>query len=393
MGERVIGRGTKVQGVSAESPLSAASIVRNRKAYPVAIINGDTVLEVDGQRVHSAEELAASLDATHDSKPAHVKIYRTEWIPTLEVPRARLLPGNSAEQRLGISGWTRGRDWRASGFYGHYATYAEVLQLVAALAVGLFVSLSFKRNWAGALLMAAIAGLGFSLLLTVTRASWLAFLISTAVILLVGASRRAIITVGLLAVPLVLAGLFVLHQKRKVGFFDKQDGSISWRETVWHEGFSLLVRKPRHLLVGVGMDSIKAHWREWGLFDEGRLPIGHMHSNLLQIALERGLPALIAWFLLLGVYIRLLWRLNGELGKNHMDPRGAKEKIVWMKGPSQTGEWIDRGIVLGALGGTLGFFASGLVHYNWGDSEVVMIFYFLMGLSLALRKQAKLATA
>jgi hypothetical protein len=47
-------------------------------------------------------------------------------------------------------------------------------------------------------------------------------------------------------------------------------------------------------------------------------------------------------------------------------------------------QWIDRGIALGALGGLVGFFCSGLVHYNWGDSEVVMIFYFIMGLSLVL---------
>jgi len=41
------------------------------------------------------------------------------------------------------------------------------------------------------------------------------------------------------------------------------------------------------------MDSIKKHWREWGLFDNGKIPVGHMHSNLLEIALERGVPALL----------------------------------------------------------------------------------------------------
>jgi F0F1-type ATP synthase assembly protein I len=30
--------------------------------------------------------------------------------------------------------------------------------------------------------------------------------------------------------------------------------------------------------------------------------------------------------------------------------------------------------------------SSGLVHYNWGDSEVVMIFYLVMGLSLAVER-------
>jgi hypothetical protein len=42
--------------------------------------------------------------------------------------------------------------------------------------------------------------------------------------------------------------------------------------------------------------------------------------------------------------------------------------------------------LLGALGGLVGFFVSGLVHYNWGDSEVIMIFYFVIGLVLALHR-------
>jgi len=114
------------------------------------------------------------------------------------------------------------------------------------------------------------------------------------------------------------------------------------------------------------MDSLKIHWRQWGLFDNGRLPWGHMHSNLLQIALERGLPALFLWLAFLFIYARTLWRLLRN---------GAKL------------EWIERGILLGALGGLAGFFTSGLVHYNWGDSEVVMVLYLIMGLSLAIHRQ------
>jgi O-antigen ligase len=227
----------------------------------------------------------------------------------------------------------------------------------------LFVALPRKRSLTGVALLLALVGMIGALMLAVTRASWLAFAISTALILLVSVSRRAVLVAGVLAIPLILAGLFVLQQKRNVGFIDPQDQSTSWRETVWREGFHLLVSKPRHLLVGIGMDSIKAHWREWGMFDKGRLPWGHMHSNLLQIALERGLPALIVWLGLLFIYARTIWRMLRE--KTRLD-------------------WIEHGILLGALGGLVGFFISGLVHYNWGDSEVIMIFYFVMGLVMAL---------
>ena len=141
------------------------------------------------------------------------------------------------------------------------------------------------------------------------------------------------------------------------------------------------------------MDSIKGHWRQWGLFDNGRIPIGHMHSNLLQLALERGVPALLAWLLLLGIYARTLWRTFRELSKRRVDDGGSggtgkSEQNLIGPDPAGLGTWIDRGIVLGALGGLAGFFTSGLVHYNWGDSEVVMIFYFIMGLSLVIARKA-----
>ena len=359
-GQLAIGKGVKVQGVAPSSPLAQA-VFRTRTVNKAApIVNGDTIWEVDGQRVDSPEELAAALAA--GTSPAKVRIYRVEWTPELEVPRGQLLQGSNNLDQLGISSWSRGRDWRATGFYNHWVTYSEVLQLIASLSLGIFLALKRKTNLTGVLLLVAVAGLVFALAMTVTRASWAGFAVSAAAMLLLTSSRRTILIVGACALPLVLASVVLLQQKRSIRFFDKSDQSTSWRETVWQEGFTLLISKPRHLLFGVGIDSIKGHWREWGLFDNGRQPIGHMHSNLLQIALERGVPALVLWLILLGVYVRVLWRIQRRAGIDD----------------------YARGIVIGALGGTIGFFTSGLVHYNWGDSEVVTVFYFVMGLCLVV---------
>lgn len=212
-------------------------------------------------------------------------------------------------------------------------------------------------------MLSAIAAMGGALMLTVTRASWFGCLISTVVILLAGSGKRTLIVFGVLALPLILAAVVVLQQKRNVSFIDQTDQSTTWRQTVWHEGFQLLISKPRHLLVGIGMDSIKRRWRSWGMFENGHIPWGHMHSNILQIALERGLPALLLWLGFLLVYARTIWR----------SLRKKSEQ-----------QWIERGVLLGALGGLAGFFTSGLVHYNWGDSEVVMVFFMIAGLSLAI---------
>jgi hypothetical protein len=80
---------------------------------------------------------------------------------------------------------------------------------------------------------------------------------------------------------------------------------------------------------------------------------------------------LLLWLCVLGVYARALWKwLAEKAGDPADDARGFN--------------WWERGIVLGCFGGLLGFFISGLVHYNLGDQEVAMVFFMLMGLSLSV---------
>src|SRR5437868_7126795 len=367
-GQFAIGRGVRVYGVNEKSPLREARLESRKQNQLIPIVDGDTIEQVDGRSIRSLDDLVNALDQSSQKEPAQLNIYRVEWIATLEVPRGHLLPGASPEERLGIQRWSYGRDRRATGFYNHWTTYAESLQLIGSLTLGLFVTLPRKRNRNGLWLAIAVVGISGALLLSVTRASWLSFLLSGLLIASLGFSRRALIVVAACAIPVVLAGLFVLHQKRNVGFFDQKDDSIVWRQKIWREGFHLLTSNPRHLAVGVGMDSIKSHWREWDLFEGGKLPMGHMHSDYLQLALERGVPTLIAWFILLGMYGWTLWKTQRRVAKE---------------------SWIERGIVLGALGGLLGFMTSGIVHYNWGDSEVVMIFYLIMGFSLVVERMVQ----
>ena len=92
--------------------------------------------------------------------------------------------------------------------------------------------------------------------------------------------------------------------------------------------------------------------------------MGHFHSTPLQLAVERGIPALLIWLMVLGLYFRTLWR-------------GLRR--------SRSGDdWRSRGILLGCIGSLVGFFASGLVHYNLGDQEVAMVFFILMAFGVKL---------
>ncbi|MBA2493955.1 MAG: O-antigen ligase family protein, partial [Acidobacteria bacterium] len=298
--ERVFGRGVEVTGVSAESPLAKGAVIQG-----LAIADGDTIIEVNKRRIRTPESLIAELEKSDVSQ---VKYYRPDFNSVIEVRRADLLSGENAVQRLGIGSWKHSRNWRSAGFYGHYTTFAEVLQLIASLAFGLFIALDKKRSKIGAILLFCLIAMSFALLLTVTRASQLSFLISAFAIVLANGNRKTLVSLAVIILPVALVGLFFLQQSRNVGFFDAKDDSTTYRETVWREGFNLWTDNPRNFSIGVGMDSIKRYAKDWHLFDDGKLPMGHFHSTPLQLVVERGLPALLLWLWILFNYGRTLWR-------------------------------------------------------------------------------------
>ena len=368
--QRVIGRGVEIHGLAPESPLAKAGLR-----------DGDTLLDADGKKLRTPEDVAAALTANEKTK---IKFYRPDFEFWVDVKREDLLAGTGAPEQLGIQSWNKSRNWRSSGFYGHYTTYAEVLQLIGSLIFGLLLaSLIGRRRSAGGpacryttpLLFAALVGTGFALLLTVTRASQLAFAISAALIVLLGAGKKWLVAAAVVGIPVAVAGLLFLQQSRQVGFFDTKDDSIKWRQTVWREGVDLWTKSPRNVAVGVGMDSIKRYAKDWHLFDDGRLPVGHFHSMPLQLLVERGLPALLLWIFVLAAYARALWR---GLQKCLIDPDA---------------DWRRAGILLGCLGGLVGIVASGMVHYNMGDQEVAMVFYLLMAAGVRVAENKTLTAA
>lgn len=354
--ERAIGRGVEIHGINPDGPLAQLK-------------NGDTLLAANKQTVRSPEELLAVVET---SETTDVKFYRPDFEFTVKVNRADLLPGQTANERLGIGNWNKSHNWRSRGFYGHYVTYAEVLQLIGSLAFGLlvagFVCWQRRRTKAShvGLIAACFALIAFALLLTVTRAPQLGLMISAGVIVLFGLGRKWTLIAALVCVPVALGGLYFLQQSRDVEFFDATDESTRYRKVMFQDGVRLLTDSPRNFIFGVGVDSIKKHWREWGMFEGGNLPMGHFHSTPVQLAVERGLPALLIWFVLMGAYLRSLWRAI------------AKRDLA---------DWRIHGFLLGCLGGTVGFLASSIVHYNFGDQEVVMTFYLLMGISMAIIKK------
>ncbi|HYJ92926.1 MAG TPA: O-antigen ligase family protein, partial [Pyrinomonadaceae bacterium] len=310
IGQRFAGRGVEVYGVSANGPLGK-----------LEIIDGTTLLTANGKKINTPDELISILEQKSSVK---LTIYQYEFYLERELSRDDLLPGANANERLGIGSWSRSYNWRAQGFFGHFTTYAEALQLIASLLFGLIVATLVRRQneddtvvirnrilkviTSTPLLIVLLASILIALLLTVTRASQLAFMVSAFSIIIVSGSRKLLVAAGLIAIPVVLGGLLFLQQTRNVGFIDTSDESTRYRIVMWHDGMRLSTTNAHNFIFGLGMDSIKKHWQEWGMFEGGQLPLSHFHSTPIQLLVERGLPALLIWLAVLFLYGKTLWR-------------------------------------------------------------------------------------
>lgn len=372
--ERLIGKGIKIERVEIDGPLHRAGF---RDGY--------NLFKANDKRLRTPADLVEEIER---SGVAEIRYYFDGHYWQWKVAKQDLLPGDSPIEKLGIGGWSKSRSWRSSGFYGHYATYAEVVQLIGSLTFGiliaafaLFLSNRNRKDttdetdydtsnlkplglglgkWS--ILLACCFGLiSLALLLTITRAAQLGFLVSVFVIVLAGGGRRMLIALLVLSVPAIFAGVIFIQQTRGLESLAGSDSSTTWRLNVYREGIELWTKNARNFTFGVGMDSIKRYASEWRLFQEGGF--GHFHSTPVQLLVERGFPALIFWIWIFGAYI---WALIRAIRLDNFR------------------DWNEKGIVLGALGGCVGFLVSSLVHYNYGDEEVLMLLYVIMAISMTL---------
>lgn len=344
------GRGVVVQTLAPGSPF-----------HQVGIQPGDTIWRLNRTRVYSLEGIDQVLKSTAPGTPLVVGVISSgENVerPGLAVTAAQQQQGSPS----GLTGDGRSHRFRASGWTHHYVTFAEILQMIAQLALGL--ALAHLRNhgankyFRAAIVAAAILTMG--IVFTAMRTLVVAFAIGAAVIAwrsLRGGYKIAFT----FALFFVLAfGAVVVSQTRARDALFLGDASSSLRAEVARVGLSRILIHP---LFGHGMDAMKLHWNEWGF--PGRDMI-HLHSTPLQLAFDRGLPMLAFWLWMVAAF----WLYIAHAEKAARDL-------------SDTNSY---GLLLGILGALTGFLASSLVNYNYGDAEAAMMFWWLMGLAMVLSR-------
>jgi O-antigen ligase len=189
---------------------------------------------------------------------------------------------------------------------------------------------------------------------TAMRTVLVAYAIGATIIALRSTRGRGRAIAGAAITLLLLAGALAVWRTRAQGALLFEDNSSTLRWSVARIGLS---RIPQHPLFGHGMDAVKNHWSEWGFPGTDMI---HLHSTPLQIAFDRGLPALLLWLWLMAA----CWLLAARAEKLFRDFNDAGR----------------HGVLLGATGAIAGFFASSLVNYNFGDAEVILVFWWLIGI-------------
>jgi O-antigen ligase len=247
---------------------------------------------------------------------------------------------------------------RIHGFVGHYMTYSGLLMGVGLIALAglLFSSPRSRYRWFFLLSLLLIES---ALVLSLTRSAWMGTLAGLLLLVFVKDWRL------LLVAPLV-AGLaaFLLSGdvERRIRSFVRPDTS-GWDRVYMLDAGSRIVRN--HPFLGVGPEMVSEVYPIYVRPDAQRQDNPHLHNNLIQVAAERGLPALGAFLWFVGASLVLGIR---ELRQS---PRHGS----------------TRALAAGALAVLVAGVVAGLFEYNFGDSEFQMLFLFAMSIPPILERE------
>jgi O-antigen ligase len=261
---------------------------------------------------------------------------------------------------------------RVQGNLGHYMTYSGVIMLVACTAVARVMFRRRERIWAALVLPAVLV----ALVLTLSRNAWVGACAGIGTLFLLRDLRSVFRMAALLPVAL---GLFIAFAPSAIT--DRLYSAVSLKEAygdsvtststvqsnrdriaMIKSGLRIVRDNP---LTGVGPDmviQVYPGYREPTAVSQRN---SHLHNVPLQIAAERGLPALAIWLW----FVVVLFIDFVRLRKTSSLPSLASAGIACV----------------------VAMLAAGMFEYNFGDSEFLMLFLVLITLPYAAGRVAPLA--
>lgn len=245
------------------------------------------------------------------------------------------------------------KNFRATGLIGYMMTGGTLVMWIPALIV--LVLENRFCGWSKYIVYSVLLAATLATLFNATRGVWLAIGVIAPVLILlsVRSKVRGIIVLSLLFA--CTAGIFysvpVLHN-RLATITDTTMQSNSERLLLWQSVRNMFADYP---VTGVGYGEFHDNYQEKYILPEAKERyLGHAHSNFFQVLAEGGIlgvTGLLAWWLGTAIYC-----IRGWLGSRNIG-------------------------YLTLMGIFAGLMLQGMTEYTMGDSIVMKLFWFGLGLS------------
>ena len=237
---------------------------------------------------------------------------------------------------------------RPHGWMSHYMTYAGLLMVVSVVAAARVLFHAKDRTWSALVIPAVLVAIA----LTLTRSAWVGTCVGLSLLLVLKDFRL------LAALPVLAALFFGLAPPqvtdRLYSTFDLQDPTNRDRLAMARTGVRMIQDYP---LTGVGPNMVQEVYVDYRDANAVQITNPHLHNVPMQIAAERGLPALALW----------LWFVISVVVSSFRRLQTTKYKSL----------------AAGGLAALASMLAAGLFEYNFGDSEFLMMLLVVITLPYA----------
>jgi O-antigen ligase len=238
---------------------------------------------------------------------------------------------------------------------GLYMTFSGLMMLALVLALSRVLFMTRSRLWP-ALVLPALAVV---LALSFTRSAWVGACGAVALLLMMRDFRL------MAALPVAAAMFFATASapiiQRFYSIFDVTDPTNRDRFAMFRAGTRIVEAYP---VFGVGPNMIERIYPQYRDAGAVLATTSHLHNVPLQIAAERGLPAVALWLWFIGAV---------ALGAAILFRRSPREGSV-------------RFLSAAALAGIVAMLGAGMFEHNFGDSEFQILFLVLITLPFAVAR-------
>jgi len=243
---------------------------------------------------------------------------------------------------------------RPVGALSHYMTYSGVLMLVTCAAVARLVFGRGEWIWPAI----AVPALLVALAATFARNAWIGTFV--AVCLLLGLRRPRLMLVAPVVALIMLAVAPSGIRDRAFSIVDPDNPTNRDRVAMLQVGAGMVRDHP---VVGVGPEMVERQYVAYRPASYVNPTNPHLHNVPVQIAAERGVPALVVWIWFVAIALRDLF---GRLRAGRTPALSAA-----------------------AIAAVAAMVTAGMFEYNFGDSEFLMLFLGILTLPFATPDPAR----